>query len=257
MRIWLAILIACPLLAQDAAKPHALTAVCTDSEIADFGLECSADEPCPVYLEITAVEPLGSRLFLTGNFHTGTITLWSILLSSEDEGKTWAEPIGRIRGAVLDQIQFVDFENGWTAGHLTGNLPKDPFFLKTTDAGKTWRRIPVFEESAYGSIEHFWFTSKSQGELIINRRGDAKSRYQRLQTMTGADSWMMSEVSAKPLPNPRPRAATAAANADWRVHADGPSKTFRIEHREGGRWQITASFLLRAGACKPEPPKPQ
>ena len=51
MRTWLAILLACPLLAQDAAKPRALTAVCRDSEILEFGLECSAEEPCPIYLE--------------------------------------------------------------------------------------------------------------------------------------------------------------------------------------------------------------
>lgn len=256
MRTWLAILLAGPLLAQDAAKPRALTAVCGDSEILEFGLECSVEEPCPIYLELTAVEPLGTKIFLTGNFHTGTVTLWSLVLGSEDEGKTWAEPASRIRAAALDQLQFVDFENGWTAGYITGNLPKDPFLLKTMDAGKTWRRVPVFEDGAYGSVENFWFTSKTQGTLIINRRGDAKSRYQRLQTMTGGDSWMMQEVSAKPLPNPRPRAATAAANADWRVRADGPSKSFRVERREAGRWQTVASFLLRAGACQPDPPKP-
>ena len=257
MRTWLAVLLACPLLAQDPAKPRVLTAVCADSEIAEFGIECSTEEPCPIYLELAAVEALGSKLFLTGNFHTGTTTLWSLLLASDDDGRSWAEPMGRVRGAVLDQLQFVDFENGWVAGHITGNLPRDPFFLKTTDSGKTWRRIPVFEDGAYGSVEHFWFTSKTQGELIINRRGDAKSRYQRLQTMTAGDSWMMQEVSAKPLPSPRPRAATAAANADWRVRADGPSKSFRVEHREAGRWLTSASFLVRAGTCQPEPPKPQ
>ncbi|MBL0161770.1 MAG: hypothetical protein IPP47_32620 [Bryobacterales bacterium] len=257
MKTWVAILLCCPLLAQEAAKPHVLTAVCADTEIAEFGLDCTAEEPCPIYLELTAVEALGTKLFLAGNFHTGTVTLWSVLLASEDEGKTWAEPLGRIRGAVLDQVQFVDFENGWTAGHVTGNLPKDPFFLKTTDAGKTWRRIPIFEDTAYGSVESFWFTSKTQGELIINRRGDARSRYQRLQTMTGADSWMMQEVSAKPLPNPRPRAAAAAASADWRIRADGPSKSLRVERREAGRWRSVAAFQLRAGACQAEPAKPQ
>src|SRR5512145_870217 len=113
MKAALAILLACPLLAQEPAKPQPLTAICGDSEIADFGLDCSADEPCPIYLELTAVEPLGVKLFLSGNFHTGAHTLWSLLLASEDGGKTWAEPLGRIRGAVLYQIQFVDFENGW------------------------------------------------------------------------------------------------------------------------------------------------
>ncbi len=258
MRVPLAILLACPLLAQapapGSAKPQALTAVCADAEINDFGLECSAEEPCPIYLELTAVDALGSKLFVTGNFHTGTVTLWSVLLASEDEGKTWSEPLSRIRGAVLDQLQFLDFENGWTAGHLTGNLPKDPFFVKTTDAGKTWRRVPVFEDTAYGTIEHFWFTSKTQGELIVNRRGDARNRYQRLQTMTGGDSWMMQEVSAKPIASPRPRAGVATA--DWRVRADGPSKAFRVERREAGRWQAVASFPLRGGACQPAPPKP-
>lgn len=252
MRTWLAILFTCPLLAQEPVKPQALTAVCADSEISEFGLDCSVDEPCPVYLELTDVEPLGAKLFLTGNFHTGTFTLWSLLLSSDDGGATWNEPLSRIRGAALDQLQFVDFEHGWTAGYITGNLPKDPFFLKTTDSGKTWRRIPVYEDGAYATVESFWFSSRTNGELIMNRRGDARSRHQRLLTTTGADMWTTQEASARPLPNPRPRTAVS----DWRVRADGPSKTYRVERREAGRWRTAAAFLLRAGACKPAPLPP-
>ena len=65
------------------------------------------------------------------------------------------EPHPRIRSSGLDQIQFVDFQNGWISGaNLTG-APRDPFLLITTDGGKTWRERPIFEETRVAAIEGF------------------------------------------------------------------------------------------------------
>jgi len=255
MRIWAALLMAATALAQEPSKSGALTAVCADSEISDFGLECSLDEPCPVYLELSTVEQVGGKLFLAGNLHTESATLWSLLLMSPDEGKTWSEPFSRIRGASLDQVLFVDFENGWASGQINGSLPKDPFLLKTTDAGKTWRRITLFEDTAYGSIEQFWFDSKTHGYLVLNRKGTQGGRFQKMETMSGGDTWMMREVSPSAIAGPRARGATGN-NADLRIRTDSATKSFRVEQRREGKWNMVASFPVRAGACQPAPPKP-
>ena len=117
---------------------------------------CTAAEPCPVYVELTALEVIGPKVFVTGNLHTERSTLASLLVASEDGGRSWSEPAARIRTASLDQIQFIDFETGWISGQTVQGRPRDPFFLVTTDGGKSWRQRFVFDESHPGVIEQFW-----------------------------------------------------------------------------------------------------
>lgn len=253
MRAWAAVVTVAITFAQEPPKSKDITAVCGDQEITEFGLECSTEEPCPVYLELTSIEVVGVKIFLAGNLHTPSTTISTLLLASEDEGKTWTEPAARVRGAALDQLQFVDFENGWASGTVSGSLPKDPFFLKTTDGGKTWRRVALFEDTFYGSIDQFWFDSRTHGLMVLNRKGTRGSPFQRMETMTGGDSWMTLEVSPKPIPPIRPK---ASGNTDWRIRTDTASKTFRLERRQGGRWTQIYTFPVRAGVCKPDPPKP-
>src|SRR5262245_44947426 len=76
---------------------ESFTYTCTPDDVADFGLTCSEEEPCQVFLEVTEVEAVSSTLVVTGNLHTATTTLWGILLVSEDGGKTWTEPAKRIK----------------------------------------------------------------------------------------------------------------------------------------------------------------
>ncbi len=235
--------------AQDGPRPGVAPAVCGNAELTEFGLDCPAEEPCPVYLELSAVEAAGGKLFLTGNLHTEAATLWSVLLASEDEGKTWSEPHERIRGAALDLIQFVDSETGWVAGQTVGALPKEPFLLKTTDGGKSWRRVPVYEEFSYGTVDQFRFESKTHGWLVVDKRGLPNERFQRMETMTGGDSWMIREMGSKPFPAARPRAS------DWRVRVDAGAKVHRVEKRVDGRWAVVTSFPVRDGECKPDAPQ--
>jgi photosystem II stability/assembly factor-like uncharacterized protein len=239
-----------PAALENTGKPMRMEAVCRQEEITENGLECPEDEPCPVFLDLTSLETAGVKIFLSGNFHTASATLWSVLLASEDEGKTWAEPWPRQRSATLDMLQVIDFEVGWAAGHTTGTLLRDPFLLKTSDGGKSWKRLPVFDDARVGVIDNFWFESREKGLLVIDRLQAGRSgRFQRLETMTGGDSWMVREVSTKPIPTKRPKGNTG--NADWRLRVEAASKTHRIEHRVEGRWTLVASFAVAAGACKP------
>jgi hypothetical protein len=239
------------LAAQEAPRRAAglAPAVCADEEILEFGLECTAEEPCPVFLELSGVAAAGARIFVTGNLHTATATLWSVLAVSEDGGKTWSEPQARLRGAALDLIQFIDADTGWAAGQIAGALPKDPFLLKTVDGGKTWRRMAVFEESSYGAVEQFHFESKTQGWLVVDRRGARNQRYQRMETMSGGESWMLREASAAPMAAAKPRPA------EWRIRVDGAAKLHWVERRQEGKWSAVASFAVRGGECRPAPPK--
>ena len=110
-----------------AQTPYRIPFTCTAEDIDAFGLTCSQQEPCPVFAELSSVESLSGRLFVTGNLHTVSATLYGLLLVSDDGGKTWTEPLKHERWTAYDLIQFADLEHGWISGVVMQPLPKDPF----------------------------------------------------------------------------------------------------------------------------------
>ena len=230
---------------------------CTDEEIQSLGLSCTREDPCPIYLELAAQEALGNTIVLTGNVHSREATLSSVLLMSEDLGKSWTEPFGRVKNGVLDQVQFIDFQNGWVAGQVMLQLPRDPFLLITNDGGRTWRRRPLYEDARVGSIEQFWFESKQSGGLIVDRSraGDPRAKYEYYESQTGGSSWTLREVNSKPV-QPK-RAKLPAPNTDFRLRADAKLNAYRLERRQGAQWQTLASFSIGLAPCMPpKPPEP-
>ena len=173
------------------AQPRAAVEYrCSAEDIDKFALECSSDRPCPVYLELSAADSATGRIFVTGNLHTESATLYSVLLASDDGGETWTEPHPRIPFSVLEQIQFVDLQNGWVSGQSVQNGPRDPFLLATSDGGKSWKQKPVSEEPRPGAVEQFWFDSRNTGVLLVDRvqANETGGRHERYRTMTGGDS---------------------------------------------------------------------
>lgn len=236
-----------------AQQPTRLPFQCTVEDLDSLSQNCPPAEPCPVYVELSALEIIGPKIFITGNLHTERSTVASILLASDDGGKTWTEPHPRIRSAGLEQIQFIDFEAGWIAGQTIQGRPRDPFFLVTTDGGKTWRQRFVFDESHTGVIEQFWFESRGNGVLVVDRGRATESggRYEKCESRTGGESWTIAEINAQPIKLTRAR---VTSNTDWRLRPDPAAKVFRVEHREAGKWAPVAAFALRVGECKtPEP----
>jgi hypothetical protein len=238
---------------RNTGKPMVVEYRCSLEDIQFAGLSCTLDDPCPVYLELSAVEAVGNRIFLAGNIHSPSTTLYSVLLSSDDAGKTWHEPFGRIRGAGLDRIQFVDFENGWISGEELHPLPREPFLLATSDGGRQWRLQPVFGEPRFGAIQQFWFSSRSTGSLLIDRgHSEEGGRYALYETPNAGDTWRLRELNERPI---QIKHAPDAGNADWRIRADRPTRAYQIERHAGERWQRIAGFSVSIGDCKPpEPP---
>jgi len=221
-----------------AQSPVVLEYACPAEDIDQFGLACSAEDSCAVFLELSSIEFEGARLFLTGNLHTQRTTLYGILLASEDGGKTWTEPLKRVRAATLEQIQFLDLANGWISGELIEPLPRDPFLLITADGGKTWQQKPLFDEPQFGSIAQFWFDSKSHGLLILDHSG----RRDLYETSTGGESWEMKPSSAKAA------ALNVRKENSWRLRPDG--KSYHIERHGESAWEPVAAFAIHVTDCK-------
>ncbi|HME08275.1 MAG TPA: hypothetical protein VKG25_14565 [Bryobacteraceae bacterium] len=226
-------------------KPLQFPFECTEEDTQTAGLHCSVEEPCPAFLELSSVEAVGNRLFLTGNLHGAAATFYSILITSSDAGKTWKEGYQRLRSAELDQIQFLDFETGWIAGNYISGTPRDAFLLSTHDGGSTWRLLPLFEDSRPGEIEKFYFESKTAGALLLDVR--YANRYELFETRTGGDSWESRQTSVQPIRLPQERPAVSPA---WRLRADAATHAYAIERAEAAaHWQKVASFLVSAGKC--------
>jgi len=237
-----------PAVLTNAGKPMTVSFQCTAEDIRSAGLDCSEHDPCPIYLELSAVESTGIRIFAAGNIHTASATLYSVLLGSDDNGHTWTESFERLRGAGLDHIQFSGAETGWISGQALYPLPRDPFLLQTNDGGKTWRQHPMFSEGRIGSLAQFWFEDAKRGSLIVDRgTGSDGDRYELYESQDGGDSWTIRQTSVKPLTIRR-----ASVTSDWRVRTDGPSKSFHLEHREGTRWVSVGAFSVGLGLCKGE-----
>ena len=232
---------------RNTGTPMTVPYQCTEEDIAQAGLTCTNEVPCPVYVEMTSVAAVGSKLFITGNLHTESATLYSVFLESDDEGESWTEPVARIRGAGLDQVQFPDFEHGWAGGEMLQPLAHDPFFLITSDGGKTWRQRPIFEDGTAGSIQSFWFEGASNGSLVLDK-GSGATRYQLYESPTGGDTWTIRESSEKPI---RIHSMPPPGSNGWRLQADAKSHAFRIEKLNGESWKALAGFAISAGSCKP------
>ncbi len=137
--------------------------------------------------------------------------------------------------AGLDQIQFFDFQNGWISGANLLGAPRDPFFLITTDGGKTWRQRPVFEESRLASIERFRFESPQNGSMLVDARLD-NNRRELYETRTGGESWELKQASVDPIPFPGGN--TTPAPTGWRLRADAK---YAQLHGRAFRWRALAS----------------
>lgn len=221
---------------------------CPAQDIETFGLTCSEDQPCPIFFEVSAVDSFGSRLFVAGDIHTATTTLYAVLLSTEDGGANWSESIPRLPSAAFEQFQVIGDHgqgHGWLSGQSLEPLPRDPFLMITTDGGKSWHQRPLFEEPRFGSIAQFWFDSSTSGELIFDDSVGKAVNQELYATMTGGESWEVKQKSTKPL-----HLKAARANASWSVSAPPGSANFLIERASGGKKEAVARFLIHIGDCK-------
>jgi hypothetical protein len=237
-----------PLVFQNSGKPIVVPLDCADEDFQWAGMVCSTDDPCPIYLEVIAVESVAGRIFAAGNIHSSSVTLYSELLASDDNGKTWREASDRIRGAGFDRIQFADADTGWVSGQALFPFSRNPFLLVTTDGGKTWDRENVFAEERPGDLYDFVFTSKRDGRLVFDLgRGGGANRFELYESRDGGESWSLRGTSARP-----PALRAAPATPDWRTRVDAPTESFLIEKRDGADWASLAAFAVSLGGC-PQP----
>jgi len=219
---------------------------CPAEDIEHFGLICSEDQPCTVLLELTAAEAAGNRIVVTGNLHTRDATLLSLLLTSDDGGVIWTEPVQRMRNAALEQIEFWDAQTGWVSGESINPLARNPFLLLTTDGGHTWRPKLIVDDEKFGTIAQFHFSSIGDGELVIDTSHGKTVRQELYGTRTGGESWELKEVDNQPV---HLKGARAPNQSGLRVRADAARGAYLLERGSGKNWEMVASFPIHVADC--------
>ena len=238
---------------ENKGQPMTLPFRCTAEDIRWAGLSCAEEDPCPIFLELSSAESVGTRLGVTGNIHAEAVTIYSVLLASDDTGKTWTEAFERVRGAGLDRIDPLDASTVWISGQELFPIPQNPFLLASSDGGKSWERKPVLNEAAenrFGSVQQFHFTGKNDGSLIVDRGpgngGDAT--FVLYETRDGGESWQLKQESNQPL-----RIGQPSPSAEWRVRVESASRAYHVERRQGEKWIRVAAFSVNLDKCKPPP----
>jgi len=230
--------------------PMKIAFSCNEEDLRQAGLSCTEKEPCPVYLELAAIAAAGGRVFVAGNIHTLSTTLYSILLMGESSARYWHEPFERLRSGVLDGVQFFDLETGWVSGYFLHNLPRDPFLLVTTDGGASWRLRPVAGEGHVGFIDWFHFDSRTHGSLWLDRSqsGEINALYERYESMTGGESWVLRQVTSRRTHGELPH--TKSNSVLWRLSPNPAATSFLVERFQGNRWETLGAFAIQVANCK-------
>jgi hypothetical protein len=237
-----------PVVMKYSGTPLQLPYECNEDDIEWAGMVCTEQEPCPIFLELSAIGSAGRKIFAGGNLHSSTTSLYSVLLQSDDAGVTWKEAAPRDRGASVDQIQFADLEHGWAGGEVQVPLPQDPFFLVTSDGGLSWRNRPVTEDGGPGLVQRFWFDTGQHGELIVDAGKTAEGgQYREYETETGGDTWMIRGATTQ-MPKLR-REPPLPPEPYFRARAAKDGKSLLIEKRTGDQWDTASAFLIQVASC--------
>src|SRR5260370_36972031 len=96
---------------ENSGKPMLAPFECTEEDIQSFGLGCSEEEPCPIFLELSAFAPVGNQLFAAGNIPSAAGPLFSILLASAHGGETLPHPVTHLPRRELPQRRFTQPEH--------------------------------------------------------------------------------------------------------------------------------------------------
>ncbi len=229
-------------------EPLVLPLECWEEDLLRAGLVCNDVTPCSLVMELVAIGNLGERVYVMGNVHASAGTVSSVLLASDDKGRTWTEPLDRIPGGSLEIFRAVDEKHGWIGGQQwEADTSPDPFMLSTRNGGERWTDRYIWEdEDRTGIVLEFDFENPRHGFLIIERTGAEGDPFELYETRTGGSSWNIRGFSSE---EPEIPFDPAAGEDRWRLREDLSSGTYWVEEREGDNWKPVSSFAPKVGAC--------
>ena len=183
------------------------------------------------------MEAVGNRIFLAGNIHFSSATLYSVLLATDDAGKRGVN-LTRACAAPCSIIPVYRLRDRLDQRTGIGSGAQDPFLLLTSDSGKTWRRRPVSAKVRAGTISHSGSMTHQRHVIIDRTQSDEDGRYELYESMTGGESWML---RGNPTKSRLRMKHVFTPNTDWRIRPDGRVSRF-ASNATRGKMVATSEF---------------
>jgi hypothetical protein len=233
-------------------EPLKLPLECRAEAFLRAGLVCSEEAPCDMLLELVDITQVQERVLLIGNIHTPSATIATVLLRSDDGGKTWTEPFERVDAAGLEMVQTLDAQHGWIGGQqTTQDHASSPFLLVTTDGGLNWVRRPIWsgDEDRHGAVIEIYFDEPQHGFVIIDRLTSEGDSYELYESMNSGLSWSIREISSE-MPTIRRRLVPNEQEKPWRLNEDRGAAAYEVERLVDGEWSKVSAFAGDLGPCR-------
>lgn len=227
-----------------------LSASCDVERLEAAGFGCSAERPCEFFLELASVASQGDWVILSGEIHTADAGYESVVLSSADGGKSWAESAERVLLGGVEAAQIADSQTAFVAGQQGDAASGEkPFLLVTDDAGESWdlRMISAGDADPRGTLVEFQADSPTHGFVILEALAALSDAFQVYETYNAGRSWAIRQISSDRPHMPGARLALRAPS--WRVEPDNDAGQYVVSSRTASGWSEAARFDVAAGAC--------
>jgi hypothetical protein len=132
-------------------------------------------------------------VLLFGELRTPAASIRSLLLRSDDGGKSWREVMSPVYGSEVIEVFFHDAHVGWALVAWTTEGPGDLALYRSKDGGKSWRKIsdiPKRHFSGWPISMRFSDGKNGMIKLLYDGSGDPRTDgLVTLNTKNGGRSW--------------------------------------------------------------------
>lgn len=197
--------------------------------------------------------------FLLGSLQTPAVSIRSLLLRSEDGGRSWGEVMTPVTGSDVIRLFFLNKQTGWTLLGQTSEGPGPLYLYKTRDSGKSWEKVSRIPKRHYtGWPKGFGFIDERNGRIEMLYEGAAPTDgFAIMSTSDGGITWRETrslsldeyrEKYEKDSEEPSTDYVTARDGSQWKLQKQPNGQVSILRRRRsGGEWDIVSTLPSHFG----------
>jgi hypothetical protein len=198
-------------------------------------------------------------VFLLGSLQTPAVTIRSLLLRSEDGGRSWKEVMEPVTGSAVIRLSFLSKQTGWALLGGTSEGPGQLYLYKTRDSGNSWSKVSRIPKRHFdGWPESFGFVDERNGRMEILYDGNAPTDgFAVMSTSDGGITWQETrslsldeyrEQYEKDSEEPSTDYVTARDGSQWKLQEQSRKQVSVLRRRRsGGEWNIVSTLPSHFG----------